>query len=145
MLQILLKQLKDLFATQPYLLTMYTALFSTAYYGLFRVSEFTTGIVGSHLVRARDVHIAANKEKMKFVLRTSKTHWTDDKPQNITISSQKQDPFQRHSMPGGARGANMCPYQILREYLKCRPQKFLTADEPFFMFRDQSPGAPHNM
>ena len=40
---------------QPYLGALYQALFSTAYFGIFRVGELTTG---DHPVLAKDVHIA---------------------------------------------------------------------------------------
>ena len=52
---------------QEYLSAMYCALFSTAYYGLFRVGELTTG---THPVLACNVQIAKNKRKMLFILRT---------------------------------------------------------------------------
>ena len=72
-LAMILEKIKELFAAQPFLLN----LFSTAYFGLFRVGELTTG---DHPVLARDVHIGINKKKMLFLLRTSKTHWKDSKP-----------------------------------------------------------------
>ena len=49
--------------TQLYLETLYKCLFITAYYGLLRIGEITTG---SHPVKAKDVHIA--KKKIKFFL-----------------------------------------------------------------------------
>ena len=60
---------------QPYLSLLYRMLFSTTYFGLFRVGEVTAG---DHPILAKDVHIAKNKEKMLFILRTSKTHWKND-------------------------------------------------------------------
>ena len=63
---------------QPYLCNLYRALFLTSYYGLFRISKVTSG-PGMHPIKARDVHIGENKDKMLFILRTSKTHWKDNK------------------------------------------------------------------
>ena len=45
---------------QEYLAALYPALLSTAYYGLLRVGEVTTG---SHPILAPDVHIGNNKNK----------------------------------------------------------------------------------
>ena len=67
---------------QIYLKILYKTLFSTAYYGLFRVGELTSG---SHPVLVGDVHVSENKNKFLFLLRTSKTHWKDVKPQRVKI------------------------------------------------------------
>ena len=61
-------------------------MISTSYFGLLRVGEITSG---DHPVLATDVHIAANKRKIMFVLHTSKTHWKNMKPQMIKITSSK--------------------------------------------------------
>ena len=63
---------------QPYLSFLYRAMFSTTYHGLFRVGELAKG---EHPVLVQDVHIAMNKNKILFILRTSKTHWKDSRPQ----------------------------------------------------------------
>ena len=62
---------------QPYLAALFKAIFTSAYYGLLRISEIAKG---EHPVLARDVHVAINKNKMMFVLKTSKMHWLDAKP-----------------------------------------------------------------
>ena len=71
---------------QSYLAHLYTALFSTAYYGLFRVGEVTSG---SHPIRVTDINIGKNKQKILFILRSSKTHNTCNKPQKVKINSNK--------------------------------------------------------
>ena len=43
---------------QPYLSLLYHTIISTAYYGLFRIGELTSG---DHPVLAQDVHIGTNK------------------------------------------------------------------------------------
>ena len=79
LLSIILKQVKSDFheVGQVYLATLYQALFSTAYFGLFRVGELTTG---THPVLARNMHIGSNKRKMLLLLQTSKTHGKGNKP-----------------------------------------------------------------
>ena len=113
---------------QPYLSTLYKAIFATAYYGLFRISEV---VKGEHVIKAKDVHIADNKEKIMFVLFTSKTHWWDNPPQSVKISSQGTS----------SRAKRHCPYSLLREYMAVRVE-YERDDEPFFVYRDGSPVQP---
>ena len=46
--------------SQPYLEKLYKCLFVIAYYGLFRIGELAES---QHSVRAKDVHVAGNKNK----------------------------------------------------------------------------------
>ena len=80
LLEILLFELERIFSKQPFLEMLYKAFFLTAYYGMFCVGELASG---SHPVRAKDVHIAKNKNKLLFVLYSSKTHNKGMKPQKI--------------------------------------------------------------
>ena len=79
----IIPQVKRHFDQQHYLSILYQSLFITAYYGMFRVGELTSG---DHPILAKDVHIAQNKDKVLFLLQTSKMHWKSDKPQIIKIS-----------------------------------------------------------
>ena len=54
------------------------------YFGLFRVGKLTES---QHIVKVTDIHIADNKNKFLFILRTSKTHDKNVKPQMITVTS----------------------------------------------------------
>ena len=72
LLEILLFEVQRLFADQSYLEILYKAIFSHAYYGLFRIGELTKS---KHAIKATNVHIASNKEKMLFVLHSSKNPW----------------------------------------------------------------------
>ena len=72
---------------QPYLTALYQVMICTAYYGLFRIGEITES---PHVVRAADVLIGTNKQKLMFVLHTSKTHGLGDKPQIIKINGYKE-------------------------------------------------------
>ena len=145
MLRILLKTTSDFFngKQQPYLATLYCALISTAYFGLFRVGEITTG---SHPVLVQDVHIGRNKKKILFILRTSKTHGVYDPPQSIKITTTKLRPNTKSLDQEKIRQmdidfAEFYPYDILRHYISERP-KYIRTSEPFFVFADNSPVTP---
>ena len=72
-------------------------------------------------------HIGDNKEKLLFILRSSKTHTKGNKPQSIKIESF-----------GHAGSSNKwCPYKLLQRYLQIR-SAYEEDDEPFFVFRDGS-------
>ena len=86
LLQLIINGVKEIYANQPYLSALYQALFATAYFGLFRIGELT---FSEHVVKAVDVHVGTNKDKLMFVLHSSKTHSRGMKPQIIKISSQK--------------------------------------------------------
>ena len=90
---------------------MYQTIFCTAYYGLFRIVELASG---DHPVLARDVKLGQNKKKALFILRTSKTHWKNNKPQTIKISSEKNTQSKRQKenldLP--------CHYELLKKYSK---------------------------
>ena len=110
------------------------ALFSTAYFGLLRIGELTKGM---HTVLARDVHIGFNKRKFLFVLRTSKTHWKNMRPQSIKISSTIKNSCSRNT-------SVYCPYKLLRNYLQIRGPYINNSDQ-FFVFADGSPVLPAHM
>ena len=137
-LMVLLQQVEHDFLqnNQVYLAVLYKAIFATAYYGLFRIGELATG---THPIMAADVHIGDNKNKLLFILRTSKTHWRDQKPQTVKINSarivtkkNKIEPMPKY-----------CPFQLLRDYLSAR-QTYRRRDEPFFVFLDRTP-VPSNL
>ena len=119
---------------QSYLSLLYCTLFSTAYFGLFRVGELTTG---THPVLVSDVHIGENKNKFLFILRTSKTHCRSVKPQRVKISSVKVGKSKNHT-------EGWCPFHLLQEFMMWRPQ-YKSCLEPFFIFRDGTAVTPHHM
>ena len=79
-LEVLVKEVRKFFdkKNQLYLKLLYVALFTTAYYGMFRVGEITKS---PHVLLAKDVHIRENKKKMLFLLHSSKTHSKASLPQ----------------------------------------------------------------
>ena len=124
---------------QPYLAILYTTIISTMYHGLLRISEVASSKRGSHPVRARDVNIGENKKKFLLVLRTSKTHWKNMKPQMIKISASKykaktvKKVQPKEKLP--------CPYFLLKLYAKVRGGYKRNTD-PFFVHRDGTPVVP---
>ena len=115
---------------QIYLQHLYLALFSTAYFGLFRVSELTCS---EHVVKACDVHIATNKKKLLFVLRSSRTQGKDKKPQLIKISNILSQEIRLDT-----NKPSFCPYSLLQNYLSKR-KNFQDYKEQFFVFSDRTP------
>ena len=110
---------------QPYLAAMYKALFSLAYYGMMRVGELTKS---DHTLKASDLHIGNNKDKILIILYTSKTHGKESKPQHIKISATKG---------GNNKTKFFCPFKLVLNYMSFRgPYK---EGEYFFVFADGSP------
>ena len=70
-LEMILFEIERISATQPYLERLYEALFALGYYGLMRIGELTAS---NHCVKAKNIHLALNKEKLLIVLYSSKTH-----------------------------------------------------------------------
>ena len=124
-LELSLKTTREHYMTrrQIYNCHLILALFSTVYYGLFRVGELTNS---QHVVKACDVHLGINKCKMLFILRTSKTHSKGSPLQIIKIMSS-----------GPFTSSQFCPYKLLNNYLNSR-KGFVTEQEQFFVFRDRS-------
>lgn len=108
---------------QIYLATMLKAMFSMAYFGLMRVSEFTEG---EHAVKAPDVCFAKNKEKIVITLYSSKTHSVADKPQHISIEGQPDM-------------GEMCPVKLISDYVKLRGAIAINEHDCFFVYQDNVP------
>ena len=73
LLELILFEVQRIFtdSSQYYLEILYKALFALGYYGLFRVGELT---LSPHVIKASNVHVATNQDKILIVLYTSKTH-----------------------------------------------------------------------
>ena len=125
---------------QPYLSLLYCTIFSTMYYGLFRASEVVSG---EHLVLASDVHIGKNKNKILFVLRSSKTHNRGMTLQLIKISSSQKargnhTKHVKKLSESSVADLYPCPYELLRNYAQVRGG-FVTDGETFSVFADRMP------
>ena len=55
--EMLLFEIERNYQCQPYLCSMYKAIFALAYYGMLRIGEIT---LSKHVIRAKDVHIGSN-------------------------------------------------------------------------------------
>ena len=119
---------------QPYLENMYRALYITAYFGLFRIGKL---VQSQHVVKAKDVHIGRNKNKLKFVLHTSKMHWKGDKPQIIKLTSTSARVAENHN--NFSYSNNICPFIALQTYLTARKRGRRSDEEQFFILQDRSP------
>ena len=142
LLTLILKQVKLKYekAGQPYLSLLFQTMLSTAYFGLLRVSEVISSSMGSHPVLARDVHIGRNKNKMLFLLRTSKTHNQGSHLQMIKITSSSQT---RKTKLKKWKGELVmpCPFQLLKNFAEqCGPCQNL--NDPFFIFHNGSAVSP---
>ena len=107
LLDVILMNLAELFQMQPYLKTMFQALFVTAYYGLLCIGEVANS---NHVIKAKDVHVMTNKNKLMFILWMSKIHGHESFPQVVKISSPKIDNKDN-------RANIFCPFTLLRLYL----------------------------
>ena len=141
LLELLMKWTEDYFSSlnQEYLCTLYCTLLVTAYYGMFRVGEVTSG---THPVRVTDIKVGHNKNKILFILRSSKTHGKDAKPQLIKIASRMKSNLAVPRFPYHGN-FHTCPYYWLRRYTQARPG-FAEWSEPFFIFGDHSPVKPRH-
>ena len=121
-------------AGQHYLQIMYTALFALSYYGMMRVGEVTKS---DHVVKAKDIQSAVNKDKLRVILYSSKTHKTGMRPQKITITSNQEE------KSGFYAKRYFCPFKLMNTYISCRGD-FDEADDQFFVFSDGSPVAANH-
>ena len=119
---------------QPYLTTLYKAMFVAGYFGLLHIGEIA---YGPHVILAGNVHIGLNKQKILFVMDSSKTHGHGDKLQMIKISSKP-------TMTTKDINKYFCPFELIRDYIKVRPVA-LSDEEQFFVFRNNSPVKPNNV
>ena len=138
LLHLLIASVKRTFGDQSYLSKLYSAMLLTAYFGLFRIGEITAS---PYTITARDVHIGINKNKLLFVLRSSKTHGKGTKPQLIKISSVI--PTHQPESYGDLR---ICPFIHLKRYIAARGSRTSSAShEQFFIFRDNTLVHAHHL
>ena len=114
---------------QPYNCRLYQTLFAIGYYGLLRAGELT---LSEHVIRAKNVHVGLNKEKILLVLYTSKTHDRSTYPQKVRITSNKAEMGKSFQAT-----RHFCPFKLIKDYLQIRPG-YENDNEPFFIFADGS-------
>ena len=130
LLEMILFELERFYANQPYLEIMYKAMFALGYYGMMRIGELT---FSPHVLKAKDVLLALNKEKLLLVLYTSKTHGYESTPQKIKISANKD------KRTGRYRHRHFCPFRLMGSYMEARGTSYVSEQEAFFVFKDKSP------
>ena len=64
LLEILLFEIECKWDWSPYIQILYKTVFLVSYYGFLRISE----VSGIHVIKAKDVHIASNKNKIMLIL-----------------------------------------------------------------------------
>ena len=117
---------------QWYLEILYKTLFALCCYGMMRVGEVTRS---PHVLKAKNVHLATNKNKLLLVLYTSKTHDKSNRPQKIKITSK------RNNKSGKYVHRYFCPFNLMRHYMSVRGE-YSVDEEQFFIFSDGSPVTP---
>ena len=127
---------------QPYLTTLYQAIFCLLYYGLMRIGEVTKSVqcANDHSIKNSSIHIGRNKDKILIILYSSKTHDASDYPQQIKISSLKED--EKHYQEKKKNYSFFCPFNIVRTYIDNRQGFNNLPEQNFFVFSDGSPVWP---
>ena len=105
LLEILVFELERMFPDQFYLRTLYQTMMLLGYYGLLRIGEMTAS---SHVIKAKNVHISVNKNKLLLVLYSSKTHGKADRPQKIKIEANESC-YQECSKKSVSFAHSRCP------------------------------------
>ena len=133
LLEILLFEIQRKFADQPYLEVTYKTMSALMYYGLLRIGEV---VQGTHTMKAKDIHVAGNKDKIMIVLCSSKTHGKNSLPQKIKITAVS-DSFEMSNL-------YFCPFKLTRQYVAIRGT-FDSDDEHFFLFNRKIVIQPANV
>ena len=132
LLRLLIKELREFYEDQPYLLILYTAMFQVAYFGLFRVGEIT---MSNHSIKAKNVHINGDRTKMLIILYSSKTHSKANRPQKVKITADRTK---------GRKTNSLCPCTSLDTYMQIRGG-YDNTNEPLFIFSDGTPVQAKNL
>ena len=99
-------------------------MFVLAYYGLLRIGKIA---VSTYALKAKDLGVGVNKDKIMIMLFSSKTHDVHVLPQKIKISSTNASEFERNNL--------FCPFKIINRYRKLRGDYYHDAEQ-FFVSRD---------
>ena len=121
---------------QLYLQAMFKAMFALGYYGLLRVGQL---MASQHVVKACNVHLVSNKDKLLIILYSSKMHDCSTQPQKIKIVSNRNNLDFTKKVKLAHR--NFCPFKLIHRYIQNKKQirKVITSDEQFFIYKDGMP------
>ena len=114
---------------QHFLNILYKTIIIISYCGLFRIGEVTKSPTANHTMKAKNVHVATNKDKILIVLYTSKTHGVESLPQRIKISGVTKK--------GNLNKKFFCPFALIKQYIAMRGG-YENDSEYFFVFHDGS-------
>ena len=118
-----------------YLQYLFKAAYTPAYFGMMRVREVTEG---DHTLKAPNIHIGNNKDKIVVVLYTSKTHGKESYPQKTKITADDI------RMNNQCNKYFFCPFQILRQYLAARGD-YISHEERFLVYTDRTSVPPGHL
>ena len=135
LLEMILFETERICKKQWYLEVLYKTILLISFHGLLRIGEVTQG---NHVIKAKDVHIGINKDKLLLMLYTSKTHTLGTKPQEIKIIANDSNyiRFKKKHF--------FCPFKVTRSYINLRGA-YEEDEEQFFIFKDRSPVKPHHV
>ena len=105
---------------------------------MMRIGELTEG-PGRHAVKTSNIHMGNNKNKIKVVLYTSKTHGKASYPQKIKI--QAAENYYSRIV---SKNRIFCPFKLVNDYLKARGG-YVTPHDNLFVFRDGYLVFPHHV
>ena len=137
----ILRQMQVMFDQQQYLAKLYKAMAMSAYFGMLRIGEIAKS---QHTIMAKDLRIGRNKNKIMYILRSSKTHAKSDHLQIVKISQKVAfRSVKKEKHRGKSQSIEVCPYTILREYVGIRPW-YRAFTEQFFVFSDNAAITPEH-
>ena len=131
LLELILFEIQRYFSmkNQLYLEILFKMIFSLGYYGLLRAGEL---VDSEHAIRAANIHLAMNKEKIMMVLYSLKTHSIANRPQKIKIVANHNEKSGRYLHRA------FCPFKLLGQYMKlCGEYDYI--HEQFFVYSDGTP------
>ena len=97
---------------------------------MMRVGELTES---PHVLKAKDVYLGDNKDKILIVLYSSKTHDISQPLQQIKISANSNKKNNKH----------FCPFKIIDRYNKLHGD-YCNLDDRYFVFSDGTPVHPEH-
>ena len=121
LLNLILFEIQRIFKDQPYLQTMFKAMFALGYYGLMRVGELAKI---DNTLKADNIYRGTNKRKLLIVLYTSKTHEEESEPQQIKISVTNAYESKDHIF---------CPFELVNDFVHYRGE-YQKGEQFFFLY-----------
>ena len=103
---------------------------------MMRIGELVQGM---HTIKARNMHMGHNKDKMLLVLYHSKTHSEANYPQKIKIAATTQGKDIRVT-----KTSYFCPFELMRQYI-ARRGDYINKDENLFIFADKTTVKPEHV